>query len=111
MTFLVAVAVIVAALLVVGWRIERVVRERNDRALAIEERKVALEEARLAKPMDETPIPVGLMVLANRESEDWARDHIKRRMRELYAETRDWNQVAYLIAQEAHGTLGEGLES
>lgn len=107
-----AVALIVAALLVVGWRIERVVRDRNDRTLAIAERKIALEEARLARPVAETPIPVGLMTLANRETEEWARDHIKRRMRELYAETHDWNQVAYLIAQEAHGSLGgEGLES
>ena len=110
MTVLASVALIVGALLLVGWRVERVLAKRAERQLALEERKVALEEARLKKPTDETPIPKGLLMIAARETESWANEQLKQRMRELYAETGDWNVVGQLIAQEAHGTLG-GLES
>lgn len=105
MTVLLSVALLCAALLIVGWRIERVLKARADRQLAIEERKVALEEARVKPREQDIPIPKGLLMIAANETESWANEQLKQRMRELFAETGDWNVVGDLIIQEAHGIL------
>ncbi len=100
----------VAVALFIWMRLERLLRAKVERELAVAERRVALEEARQARPAPEVTIPTGLLLLANRETEPWAQEHVKRRMRELYVETQDWGMVGQLITQELHGASG-GIES
>lgn len=97
MTVIACTVLVLAVLLIVGWRAERVVREK----LALEARKVALQEAAASQqPKVSAEIPPGLLAIAESETEPWARDHVTRRMRELYVELRDWNRVGDAIAEE-----------
>lgn len=102
------VVLVILALAVIGWRVDVLVRRKQAaderleaRRLSIDERKLAIEEARANKtPGDAPEIPPGLLALAEGETEEWAREHIKGRMRELYAETKNWNTVGDFIARE-----------
>lgn len=117
MTVLASVIVICAAAVFVWSRYERVIRERHARALAIEEqnaaralaieeRKLALEERKAKGPPAPIEIPGGLLRLAESESEEWAKEQVKARIRELYAELGRWDDVAQIVTQEVHGRAG-----
>jgi hypothetical protein len=53
-----------------------------------------LFEAKHPKPSQQVAIPGALLALANRESEDWAREQVMQAIREAYDDTQDWNMVS-----------------
>lgn len=87
----VAVALVCATLLVL---VHRYAWPLLDRLVAIRERA---EETRA---LEADPLPESLVRLAQEESEEWAVEDAKRRMRELYGELRDWSQVRMAYMSE-----------
>lgn len=51
--------------------------------------------------MDAVPIPGDLMLATMGYDESWAREQAQQRVRELYAETGDWNTVRAIMAAES----------
>lgn len=47
------------------------------------------------------PVPMGLILFANEESEDWAREAVMKRIKELYVEHGDWSLVESTIRRES----------
>lgn len=63
--------------------------------LALDGRRVAIEEARVKQTENgqTVPIPDDLFAIANGESEEWAKDETLALLRQWYGETRDWDKV------------------
>ncbi len=97
-------AIAVLALLAVAVRAWARVAERQ---VALEERRVALEEARVKRDPSTIEIPAGLLRLAQQETELWAQESVKARIRELYADLGAWDKVTVAISQEMAGGSGE----
>lgn len=46
------------------------------------------------------PLPQSILSIVYGESEEWARESVAARARELYDETKDWGSVSYQLSQE-----------
>ena len=51
-------------------------------------------------PREEAPLPQQIIHIANRQVEDWARESVAARARELYEQCKDWGTVAHQLEQE-----------
>lgn len=101
MTTLAVVVVVCAFLLVVGWRIEKLLRpyiEKKAKALETST-DIARTTATPLPPAE--PMPASLLGLAMRESEGWAREQALAALQELYDVTRDWKKVEHLAVSNA----------
>lgn len=114
---MIVLAAVLAGVALVGWRLERVLRERMalqraqvERELAIRERQIALEERRVAATLEPEEVPVDLRLRYERETEPWARDQMRALIRELFDQFKTWDGVrmalGQLDAQAAHMERG-----
>ena len=55
-----------------------------------------VRQAEAAEPV----IPLNIVTYANRQVDDWAKDSIIARARELYEQTQDWGVVSQQLEQE-----------
>lgn len=96
-----SVALVCLTVLALAWRAERFV----DRLVAIRERAPQPQPPQAAEAV---PIPADLESVADRWTDQWARDQVRVSMREKFAEYGDWNTVrrAYGI-----GELDGGMPS
>jgi hypothetical protein len=70
------------------WRAEPLL----SRLVGVAEKKAERPKLAVRKPM-----PAHLQMIANQESEKWARDEKERLFNEMYEETGDWDQVGMAV--------------
>lgn len=114
---MITLAAVLAGVALVGWRLERVLRERialertkaealrsiQELKLAIRERQLALEEQRLAANLEPEEVPADLRLRYEQETEPWAREQLRALIRELHAQFKSWDGVRTALGQlDAH---------
>jgi hypothetical protein len=109
-----ALAVVgLAIALVALWRGEQLYldraaaeRELRQRALSLEERRVALEEARTRQTAATEDVPRDLLARIAQESEGWAREQVAALVQQLYAQHGEWDRVRVEVAARDRDATG-----
>jgi hypothetical protein len=110
-----ALVLATAALTVLGWRVEHIVRAWlasrdafEARTLAIREREVALAEQRAQGSEEMPPLPLDLVGRVNGETEPWAREQVQSLVQQLWRKHKAWDAVrSELATLDAHAVMAE----